>query len=102
MQPCDIAAQIIETVAAGVTGCVDVNAVQLFHDVHVIRHFEIRNDRLAETLYFHVLRIVLADRHRVVNEVRDHQHDLPDAGGQLGLCLFQLFPAWCRWRRLLP
>ena len=91
VQPCNIAAQIIEAVTAGVAGCVDVDAVEFFHNVHVIRHFEIRHNRLAETLYFHVFGIVLTDRHGVVNEVRDHQHDLADTGRQFCFCLFQFF-----------
>ena len=89
VQACDIAAQIVKAVAAGVTGSVDVDAVELLHDVHVIGHLEFRHERIAEALDLHVFGIVLADGHGIVDEVRDDQHDLTDSCGQLGLLLFQ-------------
>ena len=89
VQPCNIAAQIVEAVAAGVSGCINVDAVELFHNIHVIRHLKIRNNRLAEALYFHIFRVILADGHRIVNKVRDYQHNLPDFLRKLGFLLFQ-------------
>ena len=44
----------------------------------MIRNLEIRHDGLAEALDFHVLAVILANRHRRVNDVRNDEHPLAD------------------------
>ena len=83
VQTSHIAHQIIEAVAGGLAGRVQINAVQPLHDVHMIGHLKIRHLRLAEALQLHILAVVLANRHAVVNDVRDDHHALLDLALQL-------------------
>ena len=61
MQQSDWPAEIIKPVAAGFTGTVKVNAVYLFHDIHMVRNFKIRNDRFTEPFQLHIFAVILAD-----------------------------------------
>ena len=90
MQARDIALQIIEAVAAGSARRVQIDTVQLFHDVHMIGHLEIRHDRLAKAFIFHVFGIILANRHGSIDDVRDHHHALFDFRRQFFFLLFQI------------
>ena len=78
VQASNIAHEVIEAVAGGPAGAVKVDAVQALHDIHMIRNLEIRHDGLAEALDFHVLAVILANRHRRVNDVRNDEHPLAD------------------------
>ena len=79
MQARDVAHQVVEAVAGDAARGVEVDAVEALHDLGVVRHREVRRDRLAETLDFDVLAVVAADRHARVDDVRDRHHDLEDA-----------------------
>ena len=89
MQARDIALEVIEAVAGGAASGVNVDAVQLLHDVHMIGHLEIRHNRLAEALDLDVLAVVLADRHTRVDDLRDDLHALLDLSGVFFLQLLQ-------------
>ena len=78
----DIALEVIESVTAGLSCGIQIDTVEGLHDVHMIRNFEIRNDRLAETLVFDVFTVILTDRYGIVDDVREHEHDLSDLLGQ--------------------
>ena len=97
MQTRDVAHQIIEAVTRNAACSVQIDTVEAFHDLRVVRNREIRNDRLAETLNLDVF-AVFADRHAGVDDIRDRHHDLEDllvellffslCGDELiGLCL---------------
>ena len=89
MQAGNIAAQIIETITAGLSSRINVNSVQVFHDVNVIRNREIRNNRFAKAFYFHIFAVVLANRNAFINDVRDNEHSLPNFCFQFGFFLFE-------------
>ena len=90
MQPRDVALEVVEAVAAGAPGGVEVDAVEALHDVHVIGNLKVRHDRLAEALVLDVLAVVPADRHGIVDDLRDDQHALADLRGARLLLLLQL------------
>ncbi len=89
MEAGDVPGQVVEAVAAGFAGAVQVDAVEPLHDVHVIGHLKIRHLRLAEALNLDVLAVVFADGHGIVDDVRDHQHALADLRLELRFLLFQ-------------
>ena len=78
MQARDVAHQIIEAVTRNAACSVQIDTVEAFHDLRMIRDLEIRNDRLAETLNLDVFAVVFADRHAGVDDIRDRHHDLED------------------------
>ena len=78
VQPRDIAAEVIEPVSACAAGAVEVDAAQLFHDLHMVGDLEVGHRRLAELFHFDVFAVVLPDRHRRVDDVRDDHHPLFD------------------------
>ena len=78
VQTRDVAHQIIEAVTRNAACSVQIDTVEAFHDLRVIRNREIRNDRLAETLNLDVFAVVFADRHAGVDDIRDRHHDLED------------------------
>ena len=80
VQPRDVAHEIIEAVAAGLSGAVEIDAREFFHDFHMVRHRKIRHNRLAEALALDVLGIVPTDRNGRIDDVRDHEHALADLG----------------------
>ncbi len=90
MKACDVALKVIKTVACYTSCGIEVNAVQALHNIGVIRDLEIGNNRFAETLIFHILRIILADRNRSVDNVRDDHHALADLLRKLGLLHLKL------------
>ena len=79
VQARDVAHQVVEAVAGDAARGVEVDAVEALHDLGVVRHREVRRDRLAVTLDLDVLAVVAADRHARVDDVRDRHHDLEDA-----------------------
>ena len=87
VQARDVAFEVVEAVAGGAARGIDVDSVQLLHDIHMIRHLKIRHKRLAEALDFNVLAVILADRHARIDDLRDDLHALLDLGG---IFLFQL------------
>ena len=75
MQARDVALEVVEAVAAGATGSVQIDAVQLLHDVHMIGHLEVRHKRLAEALNLDVLGVILADGHILGRHIRNGQQN---------------------------
>ena len=90
MQTRNIAAQIIKPVAAGLSGGVQINAVETFHNIDVIRDFVLRHNRLAETLDFDIFAVVLAYGHGVGDDIRNDQHPLAKFCGEGFLLFFQI------------
>ena len=95
MQTRDVAHQIIEAVTRNAACSVQIDTVEAFHDLRVVRNREIRNDRLAETLNLDVFAIVFADRHAGVDDIRDRHHDLGDFLGKLLLLCLKLSQTSC-------
>ena len=79
MQARDVAQQVVKAHARHAAGGVLVDAVEARHDVHMVRHLEIGDERLAEALRLNVAAVVRADGHGGVDDVRDHIEDLADA-----------------------
>ncbi len=90
VQPGDVALEVVEAVAGGATGGIQVDAVQALHDVHVVGDLPLGHYGLAETFVLHVLGVVLADGHGIVDDVGDHQHALSDLLGVLDLLLLDV------------
>ena len=78
MEPGDVTAEIVKAVSAGFPGTVDVDAVELFHDIHMIGDFKLRYKGIPEALHLHIFAVIPADGHCIVNDVGDHQHNLTD------------------------
>ena len=89
VQPGNVSHQVIEAVAAGLAGRVQVNAGQPLHDIHVVGNFPFRHHGLTVALDFHVLAVILADRYAVIDDVGNHQHPFADLGLQLVFLCFQ-------------
>ena len=63
MEPRDIPRQVIEPLSRGAAGGIDVDAVELFQNVEMIRDLEIGHLRLAEPLELDVFAVVPAYGH---------------------------------------
>ena len=90
VQACNVAQQVVEAVTGHAACGVHIDAVKALHDLGVVRDGEIRHDRLAEALCFHVVGIVRADGHAGVDHLGNGVHDLLNAGRQCLLFLLQL------------
>ena len=55
MQTRNIAGQVIETVARGLAGRIQIDAIEALHDIDVIRYLKIKSAFLTELLDFDVL-----------------------------------------------
>ena len=84
-----VALQIVEAVARGSSGAVQIHAGQAFHNVDMIRDLPFGNDGFAELFEFHVFGVVLADGHGGVDHLRDDHHALVDLSSQFFFLLFQ-------------
>ena len=91
MESCDVALKIVEAVAGCFSCLVELDTVKLFHDINVIRNFEIGNEGLAELLDLYILGIVFTDRNGRIDDVRDNEHDLSDLFFELCLLLGKSF-----------
>ena len=89
VEPGHVPLEVIEPVAGGPPGGIQVDAVQALHDVHVVGHREVGHHRVAEPLQLHVLAVILADGHRGVDDVGDDHHPLFDLLGKDLLVLLQ-------------
>ena len=83
MQTRNVAHEIIETGSGNSACCILVKTAQSLHDIRVIRDLVIRNDRLTKALDLDILAVVLADRHRCINDLRDALHDVIELCAQL-------------------
>ena len=86
----NIAHQIVETVAGYLSGAVQIDAVEFFHNLGVVGDFEVGNNRFTVFLNFHILGIVFTDGYRRIDDIGNGHHDLCDLFFQFGLCAFQL------------
>ena len=70
--------QIVKTISAGFSGAVQINPLKPLHNVGMIGDLPFRDNRLAVFCHFHVFTVVPADGYRLVNDIGDDQHTLPD------------------------
>ena len=89
VQSGDVALQVVEAVAGRSTGAVQIDAGEHLHDVDMVRDLPFGHDGFAEAFQFHVLGVVLADGHGVVDHLRDDHHALVDLSGQFFFLLFK-------------
>ena len=75
MKSCNIAHKIIETVTRNLSCRIKVDTVEFFHNFRVIRNFKIRYKRIAEPLNFNILTVILTNRNRRINNIRNLHHD---------------------------
>jgi len=75
---CDVSHQIIETITCHFSRTVQIQPIERFHDLRMIRNFIIRNNRLAETFDLYVLAVIFSNRDRRVDDIRDCHHDCFD------------------------
>ena len=90
VQSRNITHQIIETVSGNLSGSIQIDTVELLHDLSVIGNLKIRNNRLTVTGNLHVLGIILTDRNRRIDDIRNGHHQLQNTLGQLLLLLRKL------------
>ena len=90
MKSGDVAHEIIEAVARNLARGVEVNTVELFHDIGVVGYLEFGYKRLAEALDLNVLAVVLADGYGRVDDLRNAHHDLCYLRAELGFLLLKL------------
>ena len=90
MQTGNITQQIVETVAGYPAGCVQINAVEGFHNLGVVGNGVFGHNGIAETLYFHVAAVVRSQRYALVDNLGNHQHNLVNFSLQLALFCLQL------------
>ena len=90
MQAGNITQQIVETVAGYPTGCVQINAVEGFHNLGVVGNGVLGHNGVAETLHFHVAAVVRSQRYALVDNLGNHQHNLVNLCLQLALFCLQL------------
>ena len=56
-------------------GDVKIHTIEFFHNFCVIRNFKIRYKRIAEPLNFNILTVILTNRNRRINNIRNLHHD---------------------------
>ena len=89
----DIAHEIIETVARNLASRVEVNAVEFFHYLGVIRNLKIRNLGFTVALDFNIFTVVFAYRHARINDIRNDHHYFLDFFAEFRLKLLKLSKA---------
>ena len=95
VQSCDIAHQVVETVTSYFSSAVQVDAAEAFHNICVVRDFEIRNNGFAESFYFHVFAVVFTDGNGRIDDVRNGHHDFFDAFFYIFFFCCQFVNAFC-------
>ena len=90
MQSCNVAAQIIKAIAAGLAGAVKIYTVEFFHNVNMVGHFVFRYHRFPKTLDLYIFAVITSNWHRRINDIWDHQHSFPDFSFKLCLQSFQI------------
>ena len=91
MQASNVTHKVIETVTCHTMSRVEIETTKSCHDVSMIRHFEVGNNRLAKTFFFHVERVVLPYRHLGSDDIRNGIHHLSQLFHERGLLLAELF-----------
>ena len=74
VKPCNIPHKIVKSVSCYFPGTVQIKTVETLHDFRVVRNFKIRNYRLTVFLNLYIFRIIFANRHRWVNNIRNGHH----------------------------
>ena len=94
MQARHVAREIVKALAARPSRAVDIDALELFQNVEVIRDFEIGHLGLQEALALDVLGIVFADGRFGGDDVGDRHHHLLELFGDLPFLLLDLGKAF--------
>ncbi|MPN09967.1 hypothetical protein SDC9_157260 [bioreactor metagenome] len=63
MQSRDVAAQIIEAVAAGLAGAVKIHTVEFFHNVNVVGHLVFWYHWLPKAFNLNIFAVIAANGH---------------------------------------
>ena len=90
VQSCDIAHQVVEAVTSNFSCGIQIDTVEGFHDVCVVRNFEIRNNGFAEFFIFYVFAVVFTNGNCRIDDVRDCHHDHFDS-------FFNFFFFYCQF-----
>ena len=88
MQSGDISHQIVESVSCNFSCTFQIDPIESFHDLRMIRNLKIRNNGLSISGNFHVFAVIFADRDRRVNDIGNGHHVLQNLF--LKFCLFRL------------
>ena len=89
MQAGNIAHQVVKSVSCNLSGAVEVDSVKGFHDFGMVGNFIIGDNRLAELLYLHVFAVVLTNRYRRIDNLRNGHHNCLELFFKLTLDFFQ-------------
>ena len=95
MQTRNISTQIIKAIAACFTRTVKIDPVEPLHDLHMIGHLKRWNCRFSKAFNLNILAVVPADRHRWIDNIRDHHHPLADLCFKLRFKLLKLLKLFC-------
>ncbi len=76
MEAGDVPFQVVEAVAGGAPGAVQVDALQLLHNLHVVGHREVRGHWLPKPFHLHIFAVIPADGDRRIDDVGNHHHPL--------------------------
>ncbi len=91
MEPGYVSLEIIETVSAGPSGGIKIDAVKSFHDINVIRDLIIRNNGIAESFDLDILTVIFSYRDTVIDDLGNDHHAFADLFFQSSFALFQCF-----------
>ena len=95
MQTRDVAHQVIEAIACNLSCAIQINTVEGFHNICVIRNFKIGNNGFAESFYLYVFAVILTNGNGRVNDVGNGHHDNLDAFLNLFFSCGKGFYAFC-------
>ena len=90
VESCNIPHQVVKAVSGNLSGAVQIDSVKALHNLCMVWNLKIRHNRLAVLLNLHILAVILSDRNRRIDNVRDRHHDLCDSLGELLLLLLKL------------
>ncbi len=90
VQAGDIAHEVVEAVATGFAGAVQVDAAEFLHDIGVVGDFIVGHKGLTEFLKLDVFAVVFANGHGGVDDIGDYQHAFADLIAHFGFFLLHL------------
>ena len=74
----NISHEIIEAVSCNFSCTLKIYALEVLHDLRMIRNFKVWHHRLAVLLYFYIFTVVFTDRNRRIDDIWNTHHDLLD------------------------
>ena len=91
MQACDVAHEVIEAITRHAMGRIQIQAIELGHDVGMVWHLKIGHHRLAKAFLLHVKGVVLPHRHFRCDNVGDGIHHFGQLLHKRALLLAEAF-----------